>query len=294
MTDDGVVLSGAVATVSARDAVLSSARATFGNAQIRDDMSVMSGDTTATVDRCVAALDMLTRLSTGRVGIEDDVVSLSGVVAGYEALARIETDMRADLPHGLRLGTLDLNLAPGDTGSDGTISQVPTAEEEGVVSETSETLEPETVQETDLAREGSVQPPDGAANKDDANKATESEADEVAEPAEPIASAALLPTPIPVDVPDGLTGRQPAGYETPRGGVADDLKRIKGIGKVNEGKLNRLGIWHFDQIAAWTANEIAWVDGFLVFKGRIEREDWVAQATDLAMGSDTSDQDEGI
>ncbi len=38
----------------------------------------------------------------------------------------------------------------------------------------------------------------------------------------------------------------------PRGGQADRLILIKGIGPVNEKKLNDHGIFHFDQIAAWT------------------------------------------
>ena len=43
-----------------------------------------------------------------------------------------------------------------------------------------------------------------------------------------------------------------------------------------------MGFWHFDQIAAWGAAEIAWVDARLKFKGRIERDDWITQAATLA------------
>jgi len=49
-----------------------------------------------------------------------------------------------------------------------------------------------------------------------------------------------------------------------------------------EGVLNELGFWHFDQIAKWTSAEVAWVDSRLKFKGRIERDDWISQAKDLA------------
>ncbi len=80
---------------------------------------------------------------------------------------------------------------------------------------------------------------------------------------------------------------KPTGLTAPRGGVADDLKRIRGIGKQNEGRLHGLGIWHFDQIAAWTKPEIVWVGHFLAFPGRIEREDWVPQAKVLATGAET-------
>ncbi len=71
---------------------------------------------------------------------------------------------------------------------------------------------------------------------------------------------------------------------TPPAGEPDDLKKISGVGKVLEGKLNSLGITRFDQIAAFTAEDIAKVDELLNFKGRIEREDWIAQATELAKG----------
>jgi len=77
-------------------------------------------------------------------------------------------------------------------------------------------------------------------------------------------------------------GAKPAGLDAPRAGGADDLTRIKGIGPVNAGKLNGLGIWHFEQIAAWKDEEVAWVGSYLSFPGRIEREDWVGQARALA------------
>ncbi len=75
---------------------------------------------------------------------------------------------------------------------------------------------------------------------------------------------------------------QPATLKAPRQGGADDLKKISGVGPKLEGVLNDLGFWHFDQIAKWTADEIAWVDSRLKFKGRIARDNWMAQAADLA------------
>lgn len=65
-------------------------------------------------------------------------------------------------------------------------------------------------------------------------------------------------------------------------GDADDLKRISGVGPVLEQKLNALGITKFAQVAAFTAEDIAKVDDALSFKGRIERDDWLAQAAILA------------
>jgi predicted flap endonuclease-1-like 5' DNA nuclease len=78
-------------------------------------------------------------------------------------------------------------------------------------------------------------------------------------------------------------GARPLGLAAPRG-IADDLKRIKGIGKQNETRLKGLGIWHFEQIAAWSAENVKWVGSYLAFAGRIDRERWIAQAKDLAAG----------
>lgn len=58
----------------------------------------------------------------------------------------------------------------------------------------------------------------------------------------------------------------------------DDLKRISGVGPKLEGVLNGLGIYKFEQISKWKKAEREWVDGYLKFKGRIDRDNWVAQA----------------
>jgi branched-chain amino acid transport system ATP-binding protein len=63
---------------------------------------------------------------------------------------------------------------------------------------------------------------------------------------------------------------------------ADDLTRIKGIGKVNNAKLAAHGIRTFAQIAAWTAADIRAAEAYLEFDGRIAREGWVRQAKALA------------
>ena len=83
-------------------------------------------------------------------------------------------------------------------------------------------------------------------------------------------------------------GTRPQGLDAPRGGTADNLKEIKGVGPKMETLCNSLGFWHFDQIAGWTADEVAWVDANLKgFKGRVTRDEWVAQAKILASGGDT-------
>ncbi|MBC2887413.1 ATP-binding cassette domain-containing protein [Ochrobactrum sp. CM-21-5] len=73
----------------------------------------------------------------------------------------------------------------------------------------------------------------------------------------------------------------------PRGGKADNLTLIKGIGTVNEKKLHAHGIYHFDQIATWKKADIELAESYLEFDGRIAREDWVGQAKKLAKGQAT-------
>ena len=61
----------------------------------------------------------------------------------------------------------------------------------------------------------------------------------------------------------------------------DKLTDINGIGPVIAQKLNDAGVSTFQQIADFTAEQISEIDEKLNFKGRIEREDWVAQAKKL-------------
>lgn len=68
-------------------------------------------------------------------------------------------------------------------------------------------------------------------------------------------------------------------------GKADDLKLISGVGPKLEKTLNTLGFWHFSQIAQWKKSDVAIVDNELSFKGRIDRDDWIAQSKKLAKQS---------
>ncbi|OAN73945.1 50S ribosomal protein L21 [Jannaschia sp. EhC01] len=78
-------------------------------------------------------------------------------------------------------------------------------------------------------------------------------------------------------------GTRPANLLTEaRGGQPDDLKKISGVGPKLEGLLHENGVFHFDQIMAWGAEEIAYMDDKLSFKGRIERDNWIEQATTFA------------
>jgi large subunit ribosomal protein L21 len=64
----------------------------------------------------------------------------------------------------------------------------------------------------------------------------------------------------------------------------DDLTQIAGVGPVIAKKLDGLGITTWNQIAELTPKKVAEIDEQLNFKGRIEREEWIEQAKDLAAG----------
>jgi NADH-quinone oxidoreductase subunit E len=71
----------------------------------------------------------------------------------------------------------------------------------------------------------------------------------------------------------------------PRGGQGDDLSLIWGVADKMVEKLNAMGIWHFEQIAKWTAENVAWFESQLDgFKGRVVRDKWIEQAQKLASG----------
>jgi NADH-quinone oxidoreductase subunit E len=85
-----------------------------------------------------------------------------------------------------------------------------------------------------------------------------------------------------------VEAHRPQGLEAPREGRPDDLKLIKGVGPALEELLHRLGYYHFDQIADWAPQEVAWVDENLEgLHGRVTRDGWVEQARQLAEEGET-------
>ncbi|MEO0486080.1 MAG: NADH:ubiquinone oxidoreductase [Pseudomonadota bacterium] len=108
------------------------------------------------------------------------------------------------------------------------------------------------------------------------------------EPApEPAPAPAAAPAPAPA-AEEAPAAAKPTALSEAREGGADNLKEIKGIGPKLEKLCNSMGFYHFDQIAAWTDAEVAWVDDNLEgFKGRVTRDKWVEQAKILAAGGDT-------
>ncbi len=112
-----------------------------------------------------------------------------------------------------------------------------------------------------------------AASKAAAKVAAQPEAKAAGKP-KPAGKPKAAKTKAPLAAEGGL-----ARLTGPRGGKADDLKEIEGIGPALEKLVNGLGFYHFDQIAGWSEADVALVDAEMkTFKGRITRDKWVAQA----------------
>jgi NADH-quinone oxidoreductase subunit E len=99
------------------------------------------------------------------------------------------------------------------------------------------------------------------------------------------APEALKPAPAPVASAPVSDEHKPVFLTAARNGGPDDLKLIYGVGPKLEELLHQMGVYHFDQIAAWNLNNLAWVDQNLgTFKGRALRDEWIEQAKKLATG----------
>jgi peptide/nickel transport system ATP-binding protein len=98
------------------------------------------------------------------------------------------------------------------------------------------------------------------------------------------AKAATTPAPSKPASSNPADRNRPARMRRPKN--PDDLKLISGVGPKIESILNDLGIYRFEQVAAWKKAERQWVDGHLKFGGRVERDEWVKQAKALAKGGE--------
>ncbi|MFA6155589.1 hypothetical protein, partial [Mesorhizobium sp.] len=78
----------------------------------------------------------------------------------------------------------------------------------------------------------------------------------------------------------------PATASKGPGAKPDNLRRLIGIGPVNEKLLKAQGVTSFAQIAAWTAADIKRIEDVMNFDGRIARERWIEQARLLAAGDE--------
>ena len=97
-------------------------------------------------------------------------------------------------------------------------------------------------------------------------------------------------TPV-AEVPLSIPTVEPAASDSPsrpqnffatRPSRIDDLQRIKGIGPKLEELLHELGIYQYQQIAELSRSDVSWLDDYLNFKGRIDRDNWIAQAGEFA------------
>ncbi|WP_313199200.1 NADH-quinone oxidoreductase subunit E [Rhizobium sp.] len=111
-------------------------------------------------------------------------------------------------------------------------------------------------------------------------KAAEAQAESGTAKAEPVKAASATKS----EKPSLEDKNRPKGIEKPA--EVDDLKLISGVGPKIEATLHELGIFTFAQVASWKKAEREWVDGYLNFKGRIERDDWLNQAKALAKGGE--------
>ena len=88
--------------------------------------------------------------------------------------------------------------------------------------------------------------------------------------------------------PAAKAAAKPAVLAKARAGGADNLKMIKGVGPVLEKALHTTGVFHFDQVGAWTKADAEWFDDNVKgANGRVIRDGWVKQAKILAKGGTT-------
>ena len=100
-----------------------------------------------------------------------------------------------------------------------------------------------------------------------------------------------------ISMPEKEAPKEPAKKQAPKKAPApkkaaaaptkpDDLRRMIGIGPVNERLLHKAGVTTFAQIAKWKAADVKRIEEILQFDGRIARERWIEQAKLLAAGKD--------
>lgn len=121
------------------------------------------------------------------------------------------------------------------------------------------------------------------AGEDDAS----GEADEADEADEDEAGDETSEGGVTYEADDTFVPERPMAMNGPVEGHPDDLTLIGGIGPKIQVLLNELGVWHYDQIAEWTPENVAWMDEHLNFGGRITREGWVEQAAVLVRDAES-------
>ncbi|KRE12791.1 hypothetical protein ASE66_20075 [Bosea sp. Root483D1] len=180
----------------------------------------------------------------------EDAIKIASEKAAAEAMAKAEAEAAATMA---KTGPTDVKTAPA-----------PEAAAPARPKPSEPNQPASAAQDTPSATSKAIKdnPAEGTAEKAPAAKAAP-----VAEPAPAVAES------------------KPQLLTAARGGKGDDLELIWGVGPRLGKMLNEMGVWHFDQVAAWTPAELAWVDARLTgFKGRAVRDDWISQAKKLATG----------
>lgn len=80
---------------------------------------------------------------------------------------------------------------------------------------------------------------------------------------------------------------KPFTLSSPKQGGKDNLKKIKGITLQVESDLNKLGIYHFDQVASWVTKNCEWIENFLNAPNCVRQYQWIEQAKILKTGQET-------
>jgi predicted flap endonuclease-1-like 5' DNA nuclease len=91
----------------------------------------------------------------------------------------------------------------------------------------------------------------------------------------------------PIFRKDSNVDSKPLILSTPRPAGKDKLQKIKGIDESVEKDLNKLGIFHFNQIAAWSNKNCDWIEAFLDLPGCAKKHQWIEQAKILESGKET-------
>jgi predicted flap endonuclease-1-like 5' DNA nuclease len=97
-------------------------------------------------------------------------------------------------------------------------------------------------------------------------------------------STSRAQSPVPLEAPatPPTVREKPSTLPAPRNGAPDDFTLIEDVSVLQQTTLYSLGVFHFDQIAAWSPANVAWVDHYLRLRGRIDAEEWVEQADALS------------
>jgi len=67
--------------------------------------------------------------------------------------------------------------------------------------------------------------------------------------------------------------------------VIDDLKLIRGVGPVEEIRMQQSGVYRFWQIANWSPAHVSEISLKCGFADRVQRENWIPQASNSPSSS---------